>query len=183
MVGIPFAVLLLLAGGMVSLPTADDPPATIVAFYAAHGSVVVAAQIIGAIALLPFAMFGIALARRAPDGSHARRIIGSGIIVIVTEVATNVPPLVLALGTPTPSSAHTWTFAADLADAALLVALGLFALATSTRQPAWARRSAVVVAVLAFARAVASPLGFTVRRDRPDRLPRLHRRARGDHAA
>ncbi len=157
--GIGFAVMLLVAGGMVSIPTADDPGAAIVAFYSGHGSVVIAAQVVGLLALVPFVMFAFALARRASPGSAAPRIVSASTLVVLTELATVVPPLVLALGTPTPSMAHAWTFAADLTDAALFVALGLFVLATVPRRPVWVRWFGVAVSVMAFVRAAVSPLG------------------------
>ncbi|MGA9160764.1 MAG: hypothetical protein WB297_07865 [Actinomycetota bacterium] len=157
--GIGFAVMLLVAGGMVSIPTADDPGATIVAFYSDHGAVVIAAQVVGALALAPFVMFASALARRALPRTRAPRIVGATTLVVLTELATAVPPLVLALGTPTRSMAHTWTFVADLTDAALFVALGLFALATVPRRPDWVRWFGIAVSLMVFVRAVLSPLG------------------------
>jgi hypothetical protein len=81
---------------------------------------------------------------------------------VVTELATNLPPLVLALANaPSQSSAHTWTLAGDLADAALFASLGLLALAVTPGRASWVRWFGVTVAALALVRAVGSPLGFT----------------------
>ena len=160
--GIAFAVLLLVAGGMVSVPTADDPGAKIVAFYAAHGSIVVVAQVVGALALVPLMAFVFALARRAPDPASSRRTVATGILVVVTELATNVPPLVLALASATSrSAAHAWALAGDLADAALFASIGLLVLAVIPVRVSWVRWFGVIVAALTFVRAVGSPLGFT----------------------
>ena len=159
--GIAFAALLLVVGGMVSVPTADDPAAKIVAFYAANASIVIAAQVGGIVALLPLVLFVRALAHRAPDPSSARRLIAVLVLVVIAELATNVPPLVLALTSPSGSAAHAWTVAGDLADAALFASLGLLALAAIPGQASWLRWFGVAVAALAFVRAVGSPLGFT----------------------
>jgi hypothetical protein len=126
-VGIAFAVLLLVAAGMVSVPTADDPASKIVSFYAAHGSIVLVAQVVGVLALVPLVAFILALTRRAPNPASARRIMTAGILVVVTELASQVPPSVLAFASA----------------------------------PSWMRWFGVIVAALAFVRAVGSPLGFT----------------------
>jgi hypothetical protein len=157
--GIAFVVLLFVGGGMVSVPTADDSAARIVAFHDAHAPIVIVAQIIGMAALVPLLLLVQALSRRAQDPAVARWIVAAGIAVAVTQLATAIPPLVLAIGAPTADSAHTWTFAEDLADAALFAALGLLVLAVVVGRPPWLRRFGVVVAALAVARAAGSPLG------------------------
>jgi hypothetical protein len=160
--GIVFALLLLIGGGMVSVPTADDPAAKIVSFYGANGSIVLAAEVVGVIALVPLVLFIRALAQRAPDQEGSRRLMAAAVLVVVTELATNVPPVVLALASsPSPSAAYAWTFAADLADAALFASLGLLALLTIPGQVRLLWWFGVAVAVLCFARAVGNPLGLT----------------------
>jgi hypothetical protein len=77
---------------MVSVPTGDDPGTKILAFYAANATVVVVAQVVGAVALVPLALFALALARRAPDRSSARRIVAALVLAVVAELATNIPP-------------------------------------------------------------------------------------------
>ncbi|MDP9329088.1 MAG: hypothetical protein M3P11_00325 [Actinomycetota bacterium] len=160
--GIAFAVLLLIGAGMVSVPTADDPAAKIVAFYQAHTSIVLVAEVVGILALVPLVLFIRALAQRSSDAAHSRRLMGVAVLVVVTELATNVPPVVLALASnPSPSSAHAWTFAVDLADATLFAALGLLALLAIRQQMGWFRWFGIGVAALCFAQAVGSPLGLT----------------------
>jgi hypothetical protein len=153
---------LFLGGGMVSVPTADDPAGKIQVFYDAHASIVITAQVIGAIALIPLVLFVLALGHRLPDLSAPRRLIAALVLVVISELATNVPPLVLSLlSSPAGSTAHAWTLAGDVADTALFASLGLLALAAISGKIAWLRSAGVVVALLAFARAVGSPLGFT----------------------
>jgi hypothetical protein len=160
--GIAFVVLLFIGGGMVSVPTADVEAAKIVAFYDIHASIVIAAQVIGVIALVPLALFVLALVRRLHDPSSARRLIAALMLVVITELVTNVPPLVLSLlSSPSGSTAHAWTLSGDIADAALFASLGLLALALIPGRAAWLRSAGAAVAFLAFVRAVGSPLGFT----------------------
>ena len=63
--GIAFLIILLLQASMVSVPTAEDSAEHVKAFYAAHGTVIVIAQAIGVLALIPLVMFARALDRRA----------------------------------------------------------------------------------------------------------------------
>ena len=160
--GIAFAVLLLLYGGMGSIPTAEDPSAEIVAYYDAHAWLVVIAQLVSVLAVLALAVFGLGLAREAPDGTTRRNLVVAVVLVVITELATNVPPLVLALvPTPSESAAHAWTVVADTTDVALFVALGLLAAVVAVRGIPWLRWFGLVAAALCWVRAVATPLGFT----------------------
>jgi hypothetical protein len=153
---------LFLGAGMVSIPTADDPSGKIQAFYDAHASIVIVAQAIGVIALIPLVLFVLALAHGPADPSDHRRLIAALMLVVITELATNVSPLVLSLlSSPSGSTAHAWTLAGDVADAALFASLGLLALAAIPGNVAWLRWAGVSVALLALARAMGSPLGFT----------------------
>jgi hypothetical protein len=159
--GIAFAVLLLIGGGMVSVPTADDSSASIVAFYDAHASVVIIAQVVGVVAIIALVLFTVGLAREAPDAPTQRRLFAALVFVAIAELGTNVPPLVLAFSSPAAASAaHAWTIAADITDVALFLALGALAAALAVREIAWLRWFGLVAAALCWLRAVASPLGF-----------------------
>jgi hypothetical protein len=159
--GIAFAVLLLLGGGMASVPTGDDSSAKIVAFYDAHASVVIVAQLVGLLAVIALALFTVGLARNAPDETTRRNLIVALVITVIAELATNVPPLVLAsTSRTTASAAHAWTVAADITDVALFLALGLLAALLAVREIAWLRWLGLLAAALCWLRAVASPMGF-----------------------
>ncbi len=161
--GILFVAMLLVVSGMLSLPTAAETGSRINAFYSAHRQLIVIQQVIGALTVIPFMAFVLGLDRSARTaGRDARWLIPSGVLVVITELATNALPAVLAL-TPAPSdaSAHALTLAADIADAALFAAIALFALATSLSGPLWLRALGVAVAILTAVRAVGSPLGMT----------------------
>jgi hypothetical protein len=159
--GIAFAVLLLIGGGMASIPTSDEASPKIIAFYDSNASVVVIAQVVGVLALVALAAFTLSMARQAADDVARRALIASLVLAVIAELATNIPPLVLARSSPTATSAHNWTLAADLADAALFLALGLLAVAVAFRAIQWLRWFGYVAGVLCFMRAVGSPLGFT----------------------
>ena len=159
--GIAFAVLLLIGGGMASIPTAEDPAGKIVAFYDAHASVVIIAQLVGVLAVIALAVFGVGVARQAPDHTTQRSISVAVVLVLIAELATNVPPLVLALSSPTTeSAAHAWTVAADVTDIALFLALGLLAAAVALREVPWLRWFGLFAAALCWIRAIVSPLGL-----------------------
>src|SRR5437660_12724525 len=59
--GIAFVVLLLGSAAMVSLPTGAETGEKIASFYKTNGSVIVAQQILGMIALAPFVAFALSL--------------------------------------------------------------------------------------------------------------------------
>jgi hypothetical protein len=87
----------------------------------------------------------------------------TGLLVVVTNVLTAVPILVLALATGLgpdgTSSAAKW---ADVADGALFCAIALFAGTLAVRfRVGWLRISAGVVAVLCALRGVGDPLGLS----------------------
>ena len=129
--GLAFLGLLLIQASMVSVPTAADATHHVRAFYDDHASVIVAAQLLGAIALLPFVLFARALARTAPDRARTW-IMPAVACVVVTELVTNAIPLWLSMtfdGSDT--SIDRLVRANDLADALLLLALAGFALTTS----------------------------------------------------
>jgi hypothetical protein len=156
--GAAFVILLLLQAGMADIPTSDVPVDRIQAFYAANGGVIVAAQIISIAASIFFLLFAWNLGRDLdPESASAnRRLRLTGTAVSIASVATAVPPIVLALASsPGDATARNLTRAADVTDAILFVAIGLFALELLRAGTArWLRASALVVAVLSLARAV-----------------------------
>jgi hypothetical protein len=160
--GIAFVASLFVVAAMVSPPSAAQGGARIAAFYAAHRPVIVAQQVAGALALVPFFGFAAALDRRARARSGGARnwLIPAGLLLGVAQVATNLPALALAaLADPAPATAHALALAEDLADAALFGTIAAFALAAPPTEPRWVRLAGLAVAALTLARAVASPLG------------------------
>ena len=152
--GIVFVVLLLVSAAMVSVPTAADTGDQIVAFYRAHGQVIVIQQVAGILALGAFIAFGLSL----PPNRWLRPALWT---FVVTEIATNLFPLIIILTNPAAGTAHTLTFIEDLADAAFFLASALFVSVATLGQPVWLRIAAYAVAVLVAVRAVASPFSVT----------------------
>jgi len=152
--GIVFVVLLLVSAAMVSVPTAADTGDQIVAFYRAHGQVIVIQQVAGILALGAFIAFGLSL----PPNRWLRPALWT---FVVTEIATNLFPLIIVLTNPAAGTAHTLTFIEDLADAVFFLASALFVSMATLGQPVWLRIAAYAVAVLVAVRAVASPFGVT----------------------
>ena len=102
------------------------------AFYAAHGTVIVIAQAIGALALIPFLLFARALDGRArtSDGVERSWIMPTAVLVVLAEIVTNaVPVLIVVMNDATSAMVHTLTKVEDVADAFLFVALSVFVLA------------------------------------------------------
>ena len=152
--GIVFVVLLLVSAAMVSVPTAADTGDQIVAFYRAHGQVIVIQQVAGILALGAFIAFGLSL----PPNRWLRPALWT---FVVTEIATNLFPLIIMLTNPAAGTAHTLTFIEDLADAVFFLASALFVSMATLGQPVWLRIAAYAVAVLVAVRAVASPFSVT----------------------
>ena len=150
--GIAFVVLLLGSAAMVSLPTGAETGEKIASFYKTNGSVIVAQQILGMIALAPFVAFAISL--------NSNRWLKPAIAVFVAfELVTNVVPLVIvATSGPSAGTAHTLTVAEDLADAALFASAAAFAVVATVDDPVWIRAVGIVVALACLARAVAGLL-------------------------
>ena len=161
--GIAFVVVLFVYGGMVSVPTSESSAQQIQAFYADHRSVIVIDQVLGILAIPLFVFFAVALARQLDTrGTGAGRwIIAAGILVVLANLGTVVPPLWLALVShPSAGLARTLARAADLTDAALFAAIAVFAFVVFLAvQAPWLRGLCLIVAILALVRAVASPLG------------------------
>jgi hypothetical protein len=156
-----FVVLVLIGSALVSLPDSADPPAKISAFYDAHRTAVVLTQLFGLAGSV--ILLRVLAVLRSEGGPGARALTAAGLLVVVTNVLTAVPILVLAfatdLGPDGTSSAASW---ADVADDALFCAIALFAAALAVRLSlSWLRISAGVVAVLCALRGVGGPLGLT----------------------
>jgi len=162
--GVVFACGLLAGAAMVSLPTAAQNADEIKAFYAANRQIIVVQQIVGVLALVPFFGFTVTLARRTRTqaGRDGRSIVLAGVVLAIAELATNVPPLLLASASdPAPGTADTVTLIEDLADAALFASIAFFSLATALADHSWLRVAGLIVAALTLLRAFASPLGVT----------------------
>ena len=105
--GVAFVVVLLVEVVMVSLPTSDKSGDRIKAFYEAHRQIIIAQQIIGALALVPFLAFVIALDRRAraAGARWVQWLIPAGMLLAACEVDVRlrqIPILVVsAYGDPT----------------------------------------------------------------------------------
>ena len=154
--GVAFVVTLAVSAGMVSLPTSAQSGAQIAGFYRAHGSVILLQQLLGVLSVVFFLVFAVAL------GAGRRRwlLVGT-VLVAITELATNVLPVVLALSNPTPDGAYALTVAEDLADAALFASVAVFSVAATIDQVAWVQVTGLVVAALAVIRAAATPFAIT----------------------
>ena len=162
--GVAFVCGLLVSVAMVSLPTAAQNPEDIKAFYAANRQIIIVQQIVGVLALVPFLGFTFTLARhaRARAGGSGRTIFLAGLVLAIAEMATNVPPVLLASASdPTLGTSHTLTLVEDLADAALFASIAFFALATALADLSWVRIAGLIVAALTILRAFASPLGVS----------------------
>src|SRR5438094_4759893 len=177
--GVAFVVTLAVSAGMVSLPTSAQSGAQIAGFYRAHGSVILLQQLhgqhaqelleqdhrsmrpveagdLGVLSVVFFLLFAVAL------GAGRRRwlLVGT-VLVAISELATNVLPVVLALSNPTPDGAYALTVAEDLTDAALFASVAVFSVAATIDQVAWVQVTGLVVAALSVIRAAASPFAIT----------------------
>src|SRR5256714_12510074 len=124
--GVAFVVALLVEGGMVSLPTATQTGRQIQAFYGAHATVILIQQLLGIVALGFLLAFVMALgARRRPW-----LMVGT-VALAITELATNIPPVILAVANLGPDGAHALTVAEDVADAALPISIAVFSVAAT----------------------------------------------------
>lgn len=139
---------------MVSLPTAAQTGDRIEAFYAAHGQVIVLQQVLGIVALAAFIAFGLSL-------SPNRWLRPALWAFVVSELATNLVPLVIVAMKPSAETAHSLTLVEDLADSALFISVALFVIAAPLTQPTWLRVMSYVVAAACVLRAVVSPFGIT----------------------
>src|SRR5438034_5740460 len=154
--GVAFVVTLAVSAGMVSLPTSAQSGAQIAGFYRAHAAVILVQQVLGVLSVVFFLLFAVAL-----GASRRRWLLVGTVLVAITELATNVLPVVLALSNPTPDGAYALTVAEDLADAALFATVAVFSVAATIDQVAWVQVTGLVVAALAVIRAAASPFAIT----------------------
>ena len=156
--GIAFVVLLLLQAGMADIPTLETPIGRIQRFYANHGGIIVAAQVISIFASVLFLLFAWALAgqldpRTAPVMTRLR---ATGVLVGLASIATAIPPVLLALASsPSDATAHALTRAADLTDVVLFSAIALFSLEVARDATiGWLKGAALAVVALSVVRAV-----------------------------
>jgi len=154
--GVAFVVTLAVSAGMVSLPTSAQSGAQIAGFYRAHAAVILVQQVLGVLSVVFFLLFAVAL-----GASRRRWLLVGTVLVAITELATNVLPVVLALSNPTPDGAYALTVAEDLADAALFASVAVFSVAATIDQVAWVQVTGLVVAALSVIRAAASPFAIT----------------------
>jgi hypothetical protein len=152
--GIVFVVLLLVSAAMVSLPTSAESGDRITAFYTAHGQLIVLQQIVGVVALAAFIAFGLSL----PPNLWLRAALWA---FVVSELVTNLVPLVIVATNPSADAAHSLTLVEDLADSALFISIALFLPAATLTEPLWLRLAGYAVAVICAIRAVASPFAVT----------------------
>src|SRR5438067_2369043 len=150
--GVAFVVTLAVSAGMVSLPTSAQSGAQIAGFYRAHAAVILVQQVLGVLSVVFFLLFAVAL-----GASRRRWLLVGTVLVAITELATNVLPVVLALSNPTPDGAYALTVAEDLADAALFASVAVFSVAATIDQVAWVQVTGLVVAALSVIRAAAAP--------------------------
>jgi hypothetical protein len=152
--GVAFVVTLLVGAAMVSVPTATEGGRQIQAFYAAHATVILIQQVLGMVALGFLLAFAMALgARRRPW-----LLVGT-VALAITELATNIPPVILAVGNLGPDGAHTLTVVEDVADAALVVSIAVFSVAATMTEVAWVRAAGFVVAAVSLLHLVTTSLG------------------------
>jgi hypothetical protein len=139
---------------MASLPTGAESGRQISAFYAAHPAVILSQQALGIVALAFLLAFAVALGAR-----RRRSLMIATILLAITEVATNVPPVILALTDLGPDGAHALTVIEDVADMALSIAIGVFSVAATIAQVGWVQAAGWLVATLSFVRVVMTPGG------------------------
>lgn len=171
--GVASCALLLVSGGMATVPGGDDAVPAVRDFYGRHAGVVVTAQVVGlaaAAALVPFVL-GLGQVLRG-----RRAVVPAGLAVVASAVVTAVPVLVLCLvaGRGSPGLVSGLAVASDLVDVLLFAAVAAFAGVVAALGTATLLRVlAAVVAVLSGARAVSllagsallevpAPVGFLV---------------------
>ena len=145
--GIAFVVTLFVAAAMVSLPTARQSGRAIAAFYAAHTGVILVQQVLGVVTLAFFLAFALALGAR-----RRRWLLVGTVLLAISELVTNIIPVILALTNPEPDGAHAWTVIEDLADGALFVSIAVFSVAATIDEVGWVRAVGLVVAAISLLR-------------------------------
>ncbi len=139
---------------MVSLPTARQTGRAIAAFYAAHTGVILVQQVLGVVTLAFFLAFALALGAR-----RRRWLLVGTVLVAISELVTNIVPVVLALTNPEPDGAHAWTVIEDLADEALFISIAVFSVAAAIDEVGWVRAVGLVVAAFALLRVALTLFG------------------------
>ncbi len=152
--GIAFVVTLFVSGAMVSLPTARQTGRAIAAFYAAHTGVILVQQVLGVVTLAFFLAFALALGAR-----RRRWLLVGTVLVAISELVTNIVPVVLALTNPEPDGAHAWTVIEDLADEALFISIAVFSVAATIDEIGWVRLAGLLVAAISLVRVVLTAFG------------------------
>src|SRR6266550_4132494 len=147
--GIAFVVTLFVSGAMVSLPTARQTGRAIAAFYAAHTGVILVQQVLGLVTLAFFLAFAFALGAR-----RRRWLLVGTVLLAISELVTNIVPVVLALTNLGPDGAHAWTVIEDLADEALFISIAVFSVAATIDEVGWVRAGGLLVAVISLLRVV-----------------------------
>jgi hypothetical protein len=163
--GLVFVVGLFIVSAMVTVPTAAESGESIKSFYTANRQVILLQQVFGALLIVPLLGFAFALDRRARarhgSGTHWLLIVACGLAVV--QLGTNVLPFAMAaMPESSPGTLHALTLIADLADAALFLAIALFSALAALAQPTWVRLAGFAVVALSLVRAFASPLGATM---------------------
>src|SRR5438067_13585699 len=138
--GIAFVVTLFVAGAMVSLPPGRQAGRAIAAFYAAPTAVILVQQVLGVVTLAFFLAFALALGAR-----RRRWLLVGTVLLAISELVTNIVPVILALTNPEPDGAHAWTVIDDLADEALFVSIAVFSVAATIDDVGWVRAVGLVV--------------------------------------
>ena len=152
--GIAFVLTLFVSGAMVSLPTARQTGRAIAAFYAAHTGVILVQQVLGVVTLAFFLAFALALGAR-----RRRWLLVGTVLVAISELVTNIVPVVLALTNPEPDGAHAWTVIEDLADEALFISIAVFSVAATIDEIGWVRLAGLLVAAISLVRVVLTAFG------------------------
>ncbi len=153
--GIAFVVTLSVSGAMVSLPTARQTGRAIAAFYAAHTGVILVQQVLGVVTLAFFLAFAMALGAR-----RRRALLAGTVLLAMSELVTNIVPVILALTTPEPDGAHAWTVIEDLADEALFISIAVFSVAATIDEIGWVRLAGLLVAAISLVRVVLTAFGL-----------------------
>src|SRR6266702_8175244 len=152
--GIAFVVTLFVSGAMVTLPTARQTGRAIDAFYAAHTGVILVQQVLGVVTLAFFLAFAMALGAR-----RRRWLLVATVLLAISELVTNIVPVIMALTNPEPDGAHAWTVIEDLADEALFISIAVFSVAATVAEVGWVRAVGLVVAAISLLRVVLTAFG------------------------
>src|SRR2546430_1552575 len=152
--GVAFVVTLFVAGGMVSLPTRRQTGRAIAAFFPADPGVILVQQVLGVVTLAFFLAFALALGAR-----RRRWLLVGTVLLAISELVTNIVPVILALTNPEPDGAHAWTVIEDLADEALFISIAVFSVAAAVNEVSWVRLAGLVVAAISLLRVVLTLFG------------------------